>query len=132
MFEGGTDQVLCGTLCIALQEIGVYDIGDLLVLKELPDAVTRQYYDLIGGVHVELRDFGDGVHTDLTGDLITEGTAHSQARDILVLKPNTLRANLLSLAVAVGIDAAARRQNDLCLDRIIRLVVPGQLPSNAP
>ena len=81
---------------------------------------------------MELRDFWDGVHTDLAGDLITEGTAHGQARDILVLKPDALRANLLSLTVTIGIDASARRQNDLCLDRIIRLVVPGQLPSNTP
>ena len=79
---------------------------------------------------MKLRDFWDGVDTDLAGNLITKGAAHRQAWNVFILQPNALRANFLSLTIAIGIDATTRGQYDLCLLRIIRLVVPRQCPSN--
>ena len=40
--EGRTHQVLCSALCILLQEERIHDVCYVLVLKELPDAITRQ------------------------------------------------------------------------------------------
>lgn len=79
---------------------------------------------------MKLRDFWNGVDTDLTGNLITKGSAHRQARNILVLEPNALRANFLTLTIAIGVYASARRQNDLRLLWVIWLVIPRQLSSN--
>ena len=79
---------------------------------------------------MKLRDFRDGVNADLAGNLITKGAAHCQAWNVLVLQPNALRANFLSLTIAIGIDASTRGQNDLSFLWVIRLVVPRQLSSN--
>ena len=79
---------------------------------------------------MKLRYFWDGVDTDLTGNLITKGAAHRQSRNVLILQPNALWANFLSLTIAIGINATTRSQNDLCLLRVIRLVVPRQHSSN--
>ena len=40
--EGRTHQVLCSALCILLQEERIHNVCYVLVLKELPDAITRQ------------------------------------------------------------------------------------------
>ena len=40
--EGRTYQVLCSALCILLQEERIHNVCYVLVLKEFPDAITRQ------------------------------------------------------------------------------------------
>jgi len=45
--ECSTHKILSSTLRVALQEEGVDDVSDLLILKELPDTITRQNNDFI-------------------------------------------------------------------------------------
>ena len=39
--------MLCSTLCVFLQEKGIDNVSNVLVFKELPNAVTGQYYYLV-------------------------------------------------------------------------------------
>ena len=52
------------TLRILLQEEGVDNVCDVLVLEELPDAVTCQHNYLVFGGQCELLDLGQGIDTD--------------------------------------------------------------------
>ncbi len=54
LFEGCSDQVLSCSLRVPLQEVRVDDVCNLLVLKELPDAIGSKDNDLVLGCHSKL------------------------------------------------------------------------------
>ena len=39
--------MLCSPLCVLLQEKGIDYVSNVLILEELPNAVTRKYYYLV-------------------------------------------------------------------------------------
>lgn len=100
------------------------DRGDLLVFKELPDAVTRDYEDLVLRVQVELLDLGHGVHASPAGHRVAEGTGHRQPRRVFMLEPDSHGADLVAKLVPVRVNSSVVGQNDFRLLRIVRFVVP--------
>ena len=131
LLEGRAHQVLSRPFRVALKEIRVHNVGDLLVLEELPDAVTGQYYDLIRGVHAHFGDLGHGMYADFTGDLVAKGATHGEAGDVFMLEPHSFGTHLPPLAVAVRIDTPTCRDDRLRLDRVVRFVVSRQSSRNA-
>ncbi len=76
LFERRSNKIFCSSLSVALQEVRVDDVCDLLVLKELPDAITGQDYDLIRGIHAHFGNLWHSIHTDTARHLVTERATH--------------------------------------------------------
>ena len=101
LLESSSYKIFCGTFCISLQEVRIDDVSNLLVFEELPYAVAGQYDDFVCGAHVVLGDLRHCIDSDAGGHLISEGSTHREAGDILVLEPDALRTNFMPLAVPV-------------------------------
>jgi len=132
LFKGCSNQVLSCPLSVALQKVRVHDFGNLLVLQELPHAVTRQNYYFVLAIHTKLSNFRHCIYTNASCHLIAERSTHCQTRYIFILEPDALGPNFVSVAVAVGVNAASSCFNHLQLFWVIWLVVSRQRPCNAP
>ena len=101
LLECSSYKIFCCAFCISLQEVRIDDVSYLLVFKELPYAIAGQDDDFVCGAHVVLGDLRHCVDSNAGGHLITEGSTHREAGDILMLKPDALRTNFMPLAVPV-------------------------------
>ena len=84
LLESCTHQVFSGAFSIALQKVRIYDVSDLLIFEELPDAITRQNNDFIRRSHSKLGDFGNGIDSDTSSNLVTEGATHGQTWNVFI------------------------------------------------
>jgi len=123
LFKRSAHQILRSALRIALQEERINDVGNLLVLEELPDSVARQNYDLIRRCHAQLGNLGHGIHAHSARHLVAEGASHGEARDLFILQPDALRSHLVTVTVSVRVDSTACSNDHFCFKRVIRLVI---------
>ncbi len=123
LLESCTHQVFSCAFSIALQKVRIYDVSDLLIFEELPDAVTRQNDDLIRRCHSKLGNLGNGIDTDPSSNLVTEGATHSQTWNVFIFEPNALRSNFIPLAVSIRIDTTTSSVNHLRFLRVIWFVI---------
>ncbi len=123
LLESRTHQIFSSAFGIALQKVRIYDVSDLLIFEELPDAVTRQNNDFIRRCHSKLSNFGNGIDSDPSSNLVTEGPTHSQPWNVFIFEPDAFRSHFISLAVSIRVDTTTRSVNHLRFLRVIWFVI---------
>ena len=76
LFEGRPNEIFSSSLGVALQEVRVDNVCDLLVFKELPDTITGQDYDLIRRIHAHFGNLWHSIDTDTARHLVSERATH--------------------------------------------------------
>ena len=93
------------------------------VWKKLPNTVTCYYDKLIFWLELKSHHLWITTNANGMGNIVSKRSAHSKTRCILILKPNTLRTQVLAHASFDSIDSSTDGKDSLFFYRRAWLVI---------
>ena len=111
---------------VLLQEEGIDDVGNVLVLEKLPDAIACQNYYLILRCQSELLNFRYSIHSNPTRHRVTERSRHRQARYVLIFQPDTHWSDLIAQLISIRVYPAIICQDMLRFFWVVWLMISTQ------
>ncbi len=105
-------------------------ITDHLICDEFPDSIRSQHQEPVILTQVELIKLRLGGDSNRVGHQITNGPAHSKARDVFVLKPDSSGTYWVTILLSERIHTTVTRNDPVMLVFHVRLVIPGKTMGN--
>ena len=124
--ERGAHKSFGSTLRVLLLVEGVHDVGDDLVVEELPHAVTGKHNYFVVRRQIVRLDLWHSIDADAGSHRIAEAAGHGQPGDVFIFKPNAHRPNLVAQLISIRVNPSVIGNNYGSLVLIVRLVVSTQ------
>ena len=90
---------------------GFYDLGNVVVGEEFPDAVRGNHNKFVVFAEVQLENFRFSRDTHSRSHLVAKRSSHGQPGDVFVFEPDAQRTDRVLIRVSKGVDSAATLQN---------------------
>lgn len=98
-------------------------LGNFLVGQEFPDTVTCYYNKFVFGLKLKPHYFRVTTDSNRMSYEVAKGPTHRKSWSILVLKPHTLRAQVLAHTSLDSVDSSTNLKDSLLFHRHARLVI---------